>query len=480
MIPKDIDLPLVSGMRNGASNASLRVALKVATWALDFTVVAITVLTVALLYHRYLSDIWWIADEHRELALMVAALFTLMSAIRGQYQIGNYIAPKRDHAAGAWVWIATFVALMAIGFATKTTDALSRGTVIITFVAGLPIMLAARELASRVITIGAKVGIVPARRVMLVGSEADVTIFALRYQPWNCGLHVAGTGLISNSRDPDTLDEELKHIVTRARLLELDDVLINVPWSDTLLIDRVIDAFMRVPVAIHLGPERIFDRFKEVRIERTGGIASLQLGRPPLSTFEIAAKRAFDIVLASIGLVVLAPMFLLVAIAIKLDSAGPVLFFQRRLGFNQRVFRIAKFRSMRTMDDGPTVRQATAGDPRITRVGHILRRLNIDELPQLINVLRGEMSLVGPRPHAIAHDREYDEKIALYARRHNVKPGITGWAQVHGLRGETDTDDKMRARVEHDLYYIDHWSLMLDVRIILLTVFTASAYRNAR
>ena len=135
---------------------------------------------------------------------------------------------------------------------------------------------------------------------------------------------------------------------------------------------------------------------------------------------------------------------------------------------------------MTSLDDGRVVRQVSAGDARVTRVGRVLRRFNLDELPQLLNVLRGEMSLVGPRPHALAHDQAFERTIALYARRHNVKPGITGWAQVNGLRGETDTEEKMAARVEHDLFYIDNWSVLLDIRILLLTVFSAKAYANAR
>jgi lipopolysaccharide/colanic/teichoic acid biosynthesis glycosyltransferase len=156
-----------------------------------------------------------------------------------------------------------------------------------------------------------------------------------------------------------------------------------------------------------------------------------------------------------------------------------VFFRQRRYGFNQQPFRIIKFRTMTTLDDGDVVPQATNDDRRVTRVGRFLRRWNIDELPQLVNVLKGDMSLVGPRPHALSHNREYERKISLYARRHNVRPGITGWAQVNGFRGCTDTDDKMRQRVDHDLYYIDNWSILLDLRILLLTVFSRRAYRNA-
>ena len=167
----------------------------------------------------------------------------------------------------------------------------------------------------------------------------------------------------------------------------------------------------------------------------------------------------------------LAPLFAVVAYLIKRDSKGPVFFLQRRRGFNHREFRIWKFRTMTTMDDGDVILQSQgSSDLRVTKVGHYLRRLNIDELPQLINVLRGEMSLVGPRPHAVAHDKLYETRIEKYPRRLNMRPGITGWAQVNGFRGETDTDEKMRARVDHDLYYIDNWSPWFDLKILLKTV----------
>jgi exopolysaccharide biosynthesis polyprenyl glycosylphosphotransferase len=234
-----------------------------------------------------------------------------------------------------------------------------------------------------------------------------------------------------------------------------------------------------VPVEIHLGPERILDRFEMVRISKFGSMATLQLTRAPLSSFEVLQKRVFDLIIAGAALTVLTPVLALIALLIRLDSPGPVFFRQRRYGFNQQMFRIIKFRTMTTLDDGDIVRQACHNDHRITRIGRWLRRWNIDELPQLINVLRGDMSLVGPRPHALSHDREYEQRVALYARRHNVKPGITGWAQVNGLRGEIDTDDKLRRRIDYDLYYIDNWSLLFDLKILLYTVFSRDAYRNA-
>jgi lipopolysaccharide/colanic/teichoic acid biosynthesis glycosyltransferase len=159
-----------------------------------------------------------------------------------------------------------------------------------------------------------------------------------------------------------------------------------------------------------------------------------------------------------------------VAIAIKLDSRGPVLFWQTRRGFNGKPFRIAKFRSMSVLEDGDTIRQATRRDARVTRVGQWLRRTSIDEIPQLFNVLRGEMSLVGPRPHAVAHDDHFIKTVEDYAYRHHVKPGMTGWAQVHGHRGETRTQDAIERRVEHDRWYIANWSVWLDLAIMVRTV----------
>jgi len=178
-------------------------------------------------------------------------------------------------------------------------------------------------------------------------------------------------------------------------------------------------------------------------------------------------------------LIILSPLFLIVSIAIKLDSRGPVFFRQKRHGFNNEPIRVLKFRSMTSAEDGDQFTQAVKNDPRVTRVGRILRRTNIDELPQLINVLQGDMSIVGPRPHATAHNKIFQAKIGPLSRRHIVKPGITGWAQVNGLRGQTDTLEKMQQRVELDLYYIDNWSFLLDMKIILLTLLSKRAYRNA-
>jgi putative colanic acid biosynthesis UDP-glucose lipid carrier transferase len=202
-----------------------------------------------------------------------------------------------------------------------------------------------------------------------------------------------------------------------------------------------------------------------------GGIRADVIHTVPDSEKSWFIKRAFDVVLASCFLLALLPLFLIVALAIKLDSRGPVLFRQRRLGQNNTIFSIYKFRSMTVAEDGPVVVQATVRDRRVTRIGRILRSTSIDELPQFINVLLGQMSIVGPRPHAIVHDQAFEQQFDLFSRRRRVKPGITGWAQVNGFRGETRTLDDVQQRMDHDLYYIDHWSIWLDIEIMARTIF---------
>ena len=200
----------------------------------------------------------------------------------------------------------------------------------------------------------------------------------------------------------------------------------------------------------------------------------------PLSGWSYIVKAIEDRTLALLILIMISPILLLIAILIRLDSPGPALFRQQRYGFNNNVFTVYKFRSMRNdAGDARGGRQATRGDPRITRIGAFLRKSSLDELPQLFNVLQGDMSLVGPRPHAVAHNEEYAGIIDQYLGRHKVKPGITGWAQVHGLRGETDTPDKMEMRVQYDLYYIDNWSLWLDLKILVRTLFVGFVNQNA-
>jgi Undecaprenyl-phosphate glucose phosphotransferase len=413
------------------------------------------------------------------LGTSAASIFVLPGIFRGEYDLTHYLS-FRLHARRAFAyWNVTFVALLALAFVTRALEDYSRASMILFYVAGLPAVVLVRYALVSTVILGSKVGLVTAQRVFLIGSGEDISAFVRRYQPWNFGLHTVGAApltrldpMASLQQRQEALALDLRHAVDSARVMRPDAVYIVTPWSETGTIDACVDEFLNIPVEIHLGPERILDRFDNVRISKHGSMASLQLTRAPLNWSERMLKRVFDVTVASGVLIVLAPLLALTALLIWLETGRPLFFRQRRYGFNQQEFRIIKFRTMTALEDGEVVRQARRNDPRVTRLGRILRKWNIDELPQLINVLRGDMSLVGPRPHALSHNREYEQKIALYARRHNVLPGITGWAQVNGFRGETDTDEKMRLRVDHDLHYIDNWSLWFDLRILLLTLFS--------
>jgi exopolysaccharide biosynthesis polyprenyl glycosylphosphotransferase len=252
--------------------------------------------------------------------------------------------------------------------------------------------------------------------------------------------------------------------------------------SDLPRIALLIDALSELPVAVHVIPTGMNELWASAKIADFCGTATIQVLRPPLSVFDLAVKRGFDIFVAAVGLMMLSPLLFFVSLAIKLDSRGPILFRQNRHGYNNEVIPVIKFRTMTVVENGETATtftQAKANDSRLTRLGRILRRTNIDELPQLFNVLRGEMSIIGPRPHPIALNAMFQERIAPFSRRHNVKPGLTGWAQVNGFRGATDTLEKMQRRIKHDLYYIDNWSFMLDLKIMVMTLVSKSAYQNA-
>ena len=262
----------------------------------------------------------------------------------------------------------------------------------------------------------------------------------------------------------------------------VDLVIVALPWSADARLLEILARLRQAPLDVQLAPDSIGYRLFERRFESLGGAPMLNVFERPLSGWSRVLKAVEDRTLAALLLLLAAPIMIAVAIAVRLDSPGPALFRQRRWGFNNNEIVVRKFRTMRLDADGAAADQAPharRGDARVTRVGAFLRRTSLDELPQLLNVLEGSMSLVGPRPHAVAHNERYAREIDQYYARHRVKPGITGWAQVHGLRGETDTPDKMAKRVEYDLYYIDNWSLLLDLRILLMTLAVGLVHRNA-
>ncbi len=274
----------------------------------------------------------------------------------------------------------------------------------------------------------------------------------------------------------------LDDLITLGRAGEIDQIIIALPASADRRTADVARRLEQLPVSLHVCTHLKSDLVDEAAshsVSNIGPIGLLDIKTKPLADWGSLVKAVEDFVIGLLALIVVAPLMVLIAIAVKLDSPGPVFFKQRRHGLNRRVIEVRKFRTMRVMEDGAEIRQARAGDDRVTWIGRFLRSTSLDELPQLVNVLRGEMSLVGPRPHALVHDDQYGEMLERYANRHCVKPGITGWAQVQGFRGPTETTDKMSKRVEADLYYIDNWSLWFDLKILAMTLVVGFRHKNA-
>ncbi|MEY8688545.1 MAG: undecaprenyl-phosphate glucose phosphotransferase [Leptothrix sp. (in: b-proteobacteria)] len=280
-------------------------------------------------------------------------------------------------------------------------------------------------------------------------------------------------------RDPAQRLGAFSEVAAHVQRHGIDEVYITLPLGSQPRIVALLEALQGTTASLYLVPDLFGISIIQGRLQDINGVPIVGLCETPFTGINEIAKRISDLVLATLILLLIAPLLVMLAIGVKLSSPGPVIFKQRRNGLGGDEIVVYKFRSMRAMDDGPVVRQATQGDARITPFGAFIRRTSLDELPQFINVLQGRMSIVGPRPHAVAHNEQYAQLIKTYMVRHKVRPGITGWAQVHGFRGETDTVDKMKSRLEYDLDYLRNWSLGLDMHIIARTIRLVIADRNA-
>jgi Undecaprenyl-phosphate glucose phosphotransferase len=365
-------------------------------------------------------------------------------------------------------------------FLLKIAEPYSRATFVMQFVSAGFAVLANRTMAYARLQSATANGLLEARRVVLVGDAINRAQFAARLA--GTGLRLVGSfpfPIASATAASEAAGQVARKLIDDCRAVRPDDILILTNHDALMQTSGLAALLSELPAGLHIALVESADLLSAARIVDFGNTVTLQVSQPPLSALDRVAKRVFDVVVAFAALVILSPMMLLVAVAIKLDSRGPILFRQLRHGYNNETIRVFKFRTMTAREAEGKFVQATRDDRRVTRVGRVLRQTNIDELPQLINVLFGEMSIVGPRPHATAHNEMFEKRISLFSRRHAVKPGITGWAQVNGYRGETDTLEKMERRVKYDLYYIDNWSLLFDIRIIVMTLFSRSAYDNA-
>ena len=457
-----------------------------AVFLIDIALIVATSCVTGVAYHLVAYDDPGNIPSYLQVGLVAASIFVISNVFRGEYRLPNFFSFKTHAQRTIQLWNVTAICLLMLGFLAQISVDFSRGWIVLFYFAALAGLIVLRYLIVRVTALARAAGLISAQRIFLIGTGASIGGFVHHYEPWTLGLHVVGcrflTPIAASASAQErrlALDHDLDEAVAGVRSLEPDAIYLLMPWSATETIERCAETLLALPVEIHLGPEQILHKFDEVELAKVGPLASLQLTRLPLSRTEIVQKRLFDFMFAAVALIALTPLIIVVAVLIKLDGPGPIFFVQRRYGFNQQPFRIIKFRTMRALEDGTVVPQARRDDPRLTKIGRWLRRWNIDEIPQFFNVLTGDMSVVGPRPHALSHDLDYQRRISFYARRHNVKPGLTGWAQINGYRGEIDSEDKIRKRVEYDLFYIDNWSFWLDLKIIARTVLSPAAYRNA-
>ncbi len=457
-----------------------RTAFAASAFVLEVISVILIAITTGIAYHQAVYGAYGDIESYAGVGGMAGLAFGLTFLIQDEYGVESLLEGRRSNSRLFLVWNLAFAALAVVGFLTKSTALFSRAWLLIFYLSGLFAAIALNAVLHRSLGTLIERGLVRRRRLMLVGREEDIAKLEREIADGTSGVYIASRVVLPGTTvSTDDLSSQLESAICNARMLGIEDVVISSSWYQSDFIEKAISAFSVLPVVIHLGAGGLIGRFKDARVARFGRATTLSLTREPLGPFEALSKRVFDFASAGMALILLSPLFLLVALLIKLDSPGPVFFRQRRRGFNLEEFGIWKFRTMTTLEDGDHIRQAQENDGRVTRIGRFLRKSSIDELPQLLNVLRGEMSLVGPRPHAVAHDRFFEKRISLYPRRLNVKPGITGWAQVNGFRGATETDELMRQRVEHDLYYIDNWSLLFDVYIVMLTALSRKSMRNA-
>jgi Undecaprenyl-phosphate glucose phosphotransferase len=448
---------------------------------------AITILLASLcgcfVYH-WLTDTP-IPDLAAYFALGLAASFLQIVRLSGHgyYDLERAAKPTVEFVEIIFAWLTTTLMLAFFAFVFKVGDSFSRGAFLVFLVTAPAGLLGGRKCVKWLLKNAVSRGAVGRRDLILLGVQQELDGLGPRDLFVLFGVAEVHRFMLSPDPDPANQKEaDLKVLACVARFMqenEVSEILLALPWSPSDRLELIRHHLKALPVSVKLLPDRQIRALSDYVPSAQQRIVSLEIQRAPLSATERAIKRILDVVIGFTALVFFSPIMALAAIAIKLDGEGPVFFLQNRKGFNGRHFEMLKFRTMTVQENGETVTQVTRDDPRVTRVGAYLRAGSIDELPQLVNVLRGQMSLVGPRPHAVAHDNQFERILQDYAFRHHVKPGMTGWAQVNGLRGATPSLDHIAQRVEMDLWYINNWSLWLDIQIILKTFFEVLRKRNA-
>ena len=409
-------------------------------------------------------------------AMFVAVLFIAAMRVQKLYSPSRLVVMDDQARSVLSAWCGAFLILASGVFTWGVSHDLSRGDILLFWALGAIALLAHRMAWRVVLPRALESGALRGRTVVSITCE-DLVPQRFVENLARHGYHIVAHVHVP---PPEPLaDEAIDKVISMCRTADIEEVVLFVDPERMSHLRTVARRLRVLPVPVTFVPFGPLSQLFQRAHQDLGDTVAIELQRAALSPAEQILKRAMDIVISIAAMVLLAPLMVLVAIAIRLDSPGPILFRQTRHGFNGRPFNIYKFRSMSVMENGEVVRQAQKEDARVTRVGYWLRRFSIDELPQLLNVFYGEMSIVGPRPHASAHDRYFTSAIEKYAFRHHVKSGITGWAQVCGARGETDTLEKMQKRVELDLWYINNWSVWLDFAIMIRTAFVVFSGENA-
>jgi Undecaprenyl-phosphate glucose phosphotransferase len=449
-------------------------AVSLVSVAIDAVLIILTSMATGVVYHLIEVDTFGDPGIFLGTGAFVAAIFCGVTRILGTanaLQVSTALGRAR---IAVTAWASTFLFLAFLAFSLKIGAGFSRGAVLSFAFAGLGVVVLSRVFTPRVLAHVGATGAHRGHEVIVVSAsgelERQVLTDALRREGSSAVKLIefdAGCDAVAWVTERKLL---LERVLETARISGPGEIYVFAPSLSQERVQSLMSGLRLVPRAIYVVPNESVARLLRYSVRAVGPTVAIEMQKAPLSAAERAGKRAIDIVVASAATIFVLPLFAAIAVAIKLDSPGPVFFRQSRNGIRGEPFRIFKFRTMSVMEDGGTVVQASKNDQRVTRLGRFLRRTSLDELPQLFNVLSGEMSLVGPRPHALAHDELYAKMIENYALRQHVKPGITGWAQVNGYRGETPTVDLMYRRIEFDLWYAANCSLPLDILILIRTV----------
>jgi Undecaprenyl-phosphate glucose phosphotransferase len=431
----------------------------------------------------------WLAWRYPAVIVSGAALAVLFLNIAEAYQFRALSRPLQNFHRVLIAWAAALGVLATAGFLLKWAEDFSRVWFGSWFLAGFAVIALLRLVISTLVKRWVRNGVIERRAVIVGGGPAaEALIRSIEAQPYNdiriCGIFDdrddrRSPPIVAGYPKLGTISELLEF----ARLAHVDMLIVSLPLTAEARVLSLLKKLWVLPVDIRLSAHTHNLHFRPRSYSFIGQVPLLDIFDKPINDWDSVAKRIFDIVFSLIGIVMFSPVMLLTAIAIKLDSKGPILFRQKRHGFNNEEIDVYKFRSMYSEQCDPTAKQAvTKNDPRVTRVGRFIRKTSIDELPQFFNALVGSLSLVGPRPHAVSaqsHDTLFYEVVDGYFARHRVKPGVTGWAQINGWRGEIDTPDKIRMRTEYDLDYIENWSLWFDLKILVLTPIRLLRSENA-